>query len=184
MKALDVDFAPPAPPARALVALAAIVMLATVGVLGVGWQQKRLAEQIREAHVAKVAEAAATERQSVAERAARAKKEQPPYAADALAALRLQQFPLNAVLTALETVAVVGVRVTSVDIVTADATVRVQVEFSDYEALMKYLEELNAGEPGERWMLANAQSNSNAIGARPSATLTSRWNQAGSNEHR
>lgn len=175
MKALDIDFAPPAPPARALVALTAVAMMATVGVLGIGWQQKRLGEQIREAHAAKVAQAAAAERQSAAERAKLANRAPPAYAADALAALGLQRFPLNAVLTALETVGVVGVRVTSVDIVTADAMVRVQVEFSDYEALMKYLEELNAGEPGERWMLSNAQTNSNAIGARPSATLTSRW---------
>jgi hypothetical protein len=51
----------------------------------------------------------------------------------------------------------VGVLPVSVDVNAADAMVRVQVEFSTYEALLKYLEDLNAGEPSERWSLATAQ---------------------------
>ena len=82
---------------------------------------------------------------------------------------------MNAVLTALETVGVVGVRVIALDVVTGDGAVRVQVEFSDYEALMKYLNELNAGEPLERWVLVSAQGNAGATTGRPSATLTSTW---------
>jgi hypothetical protein len=72
-------------------------------------------------------------------------------------------------------VGTVGVLPVSVDISAADATVRVQVEFSSYEALLKYLEDLNAGEPNERWILATAQGTAQGASGRPTALIVSRW---------
>lgn len=177
MKAVYAEFVRP-PDVSLLFRVAVAAMAAiTVGLVIVGFQVRAQTDRLQAEAVAQLM--LAREEAAQAARTTVATTPPPPYVADARAALRQQEFPLNAVLTALETVAVVGVRVTSVDIQTGDGAVRVQVEFSDYEALLKYLNELNAGEPTERWSLVNAQNNGAAATGRPSAILTSAWTADG-----
>jgi hypothetical protein len=86
---------------------------------------------------------------------------------------KMASFPLNAVFTALESTRIPGVRVTSLDIQTEAGLVTVDLEFADFEALHKYLDHINAGEPIERWRFVRAQAGqAPALGA---ATITSRW---------
>lgn len=175
MKTVSVDFAPPAKPSPVLMALTMAMGFAAIVFVALGWRASAETQRLHEQSTARAALVSAQAQQAVAAQAAAARYVQAPYAADAWAALNQQQFPLNAVLTAIESVAVIGVRVISVDIVPGDAAVRLQVEFSDYETLMKYMQELNAGEPEERWVLVNAQINNGGALGRPTANLLSAW---------
>ncbi|NKI97720.1 hypothetical protein [Rhizobacter sp. SG703] len=174
MKRIEVDFVrrrPPGPAHWGLAVLLLVVALALVawgGVLRVDAADLR--SQIRASN-----ERADARVQQASRRAEPPAQPPPAYAADANAALRLQRMPLDAALASLEAVGTVGVLPVSVDINAADAMVRVQVEFSTYEALLKYLEDLNAGEPSERWSLATAQGTAQGASGRPIALIVSRW---------
>jgi hypothetical protein len=89
----------------------------------------------------------------------------------------MASFDAAAVLCALETVRVTGVRITALELVALDGNARVELELSDPEALLRYLAELNAGEPAPRWSIVRSQ------GAGPSgpatATLIGNFKPAG-----
>jgi hypothetical protein len=174
MKMLDVEFARPPDHRRVQWILMGLLAVLTVGLLASGMRDRSQSRALISQLDARVAQARADAATLEARRAAAAASV-PAYAADAWRAWRVHQFPLNSVLTALETVAVVGIRVVSVDINAVEQSVRVQVEFPDYDTLMTYLRDLNAGEPVERWMLVSAQTNAGSIAARPTATLASNW---------
>ena len=177
MRTVNVDFADPPKPSRLLMALTLAIGIAAVVFGALGWRESAETRRLHEQSTARAALVSAQAQQAIAAQAAAARSVPAPYEADAWAALNQQQFPLNAVMTAIESVAVIGVRVISVDIAPGDATVRLQVDFSDYETLMKYMQELNAGEPAERWVLVNAQINNGGIAGRPTANLLSTWRQ-------
>jgi hypothetical protein len=82
----------------------------------------------------------------------------PPYQASAEEMLREASSQWPAALTALETIRVSGIRVIAVDIAPAETQMQVEVQFEEYGALLKYVENLNAGEPSRRWTLLKAQS--------------------------
>jgi hypothetical protein len=82
-----------------------------------------------------------------------------PYDASAREMLALATSEWPAMLTALESVEIVGVTPTSVEIAVPERWIRVEVEFADYEKLLAYVDGLNAGEPRPRWVLLQAQSN-------------------------
>ena len=82
---------------------------------------------------------------------------EPPYAEDAMKIAKLAEFPLNSVFASIESARVAGIRMTALDISAADGTVRAEVEFSEFATLLRYVDELNAGEPVRRWILVNAQ---------------------------
>lgn len=99
---------------------------------------------------------------SIARRGAPApasKASEPPYLQDALGIVRIASYDFGRVLTALETVQVPNIKVSSIEIVTAEATARVDVEFNETAALLHYVEELNAGLPelADRWKVTRAQ---------------------------
>ncbi|KQU65052.1 MULTISPECIES: hypothetical protein [unclassified Rhizobacter] len=174
MKRIEVDFVRRQPPGPAWWGLAVLLLVAAFALVAWGWVLRAdaadLRSQIRQSDERANALALQASRRSEA-------PVQPPpaYAADANAALRLQRMPLDAALASLEAVGTVGVLPVSVDVNAADAMVRVQVEFSTYEALLKYLEDLNAGEPSERWSLATAQGTGLGATGRPTALIVSRW---------
>ena len=64
------------------------------------------------------------------------------------------------VLTALETIALVGVTPVSVEIAASEGSglARVEVAFSDHARLLEYLERLNAGQADPQWTLIRAQA--------------------------
>jgi hypothetical protein len=97
----------------------------------------------------------------------------PADAREAARLAKMARFPLNTVFNALESTRIPGVRVTSLDVQTESTLVTVDLEFSDFEALHKYLDHINAGEPTERWRFVRAHAGqAPAMGA---ATITSRW---------
>lgn len=102
-----------------------------------------------------------------------AKQVPPPYAADALKQVRIAGFPLQGVLVALETVTVPGVSLVSVNVDATTGLVRVEVQFGAYVELLSYVEQLNAGEPTQRWTLSQARVT--AAGQPALATIESRW---------
>lgn len=81
----------------------------------------------------------------------------PAYTADAAAIAKMAAFPLDRVLSSLESVQSLGVKVTSLEVSAAAGTVRAELEFADHAALLGYLEAINAGEPRPRWVLMQAQ---------------------------
>ncbi len=84
---------------------------------------------------------------------------EPAYFKDALELSELAAFDAGMVLRVLEAVQVVGVKVTSLDMVPKDGGSRVELEVADSTALLQYLEQLNAGtEPPHIWQLLRTQS--------------------------
>ena len=174
MKRIEVDFVRRQPPGRAAWGVTVLLLAAAVALLAWGWTLRADTAGVRAQMQEWNARADALVHQA-SRRGSVTAQPPPAYAADAHAALRLQRMPVDAALASLESVATVGVLPVSVDISSADATVRVQVEFSTYEALLKYLEDLNAGEPTERWILATAQGTAQGASGRPIALIVSRW---------
>lgn len=155
MRALRIDFAVRRHVRPALgYALAAALFVFAAAQAREGLELQRQAVDL-EARLA-AAQQAADERA----RAARpAPRPEPPYLRDALAVVRAAEYDVGRVLTALETVRVPGVKVTSIEIVPAEDLARVDLELSDAAALTQYLDELNAGlEPSQRWRLLRLQS--------------------------
>src|SRR5205814_1959686 len=97
-----------------------------------------------------------------------------PYGRDALAIVRGAAFPLDRVLTSLEGARVQGVRLTALEIAATDGTVRADLEFTDHEALMRYLADSSAGEERPRSKLVQAQSAAAGTGMN-TATIRSTW---------
>jgi hypothetical protein len=174
MRRIEADFIRRKPPGRAWWGATMLVLLAAVALAAWGWTVREDAAGVRAQMREWNARVDALAHQA-SRRAERPNEPPPAYAADAQAALKLQRVPVDAALASLESVGTVGVLPVSVDISAADATVRVQVEFSSYEALLKYLEDLNAGEPNERWILATAQGTAQGASGRPTALIVSRW---------
>lgn len=174
MKSFNVNFAP----RRQLPAWLWIGL--TLAMLGFAaeqaWQAWSLTQQLRAAeHEAMVLssklEQARIDRQAAVDKA----NIPPPYAKDAETIARMASFPLDQVLKSIESVRIEGVRVSALDVSTVEGAVKLDLEFNSNEALMRYLEELNAGEPQPRWRLLQAQTGSSAsIGG--TASLTSVWN--------
>jgi hypothetical protein len=106
-----------------------------------------------------------------------------PYDASARALMAQVAMPWADGLTALESVAVFGVTPVTIDVLPAEHKVRVELEFADYASLLSYLDQLNAGEPQQRWRLLQAQaplaqSAQQAPTAAPAgvtATVVSEW---------
>lgn len=87
-------------------------------------------------------------------------REPPPYAEDLKRALDRAALPEAVVLKELETVAVVGIQLTSIDIDMANHTATVELQADDDKALGDYLDQLNAGLATPIWhieRLASAQ---------------------------
>lgn len=97
----------------------------------------------------------------------------PRYARDADSIAKMAGFPWNRVLASIENARVQGVKMTSLAIDPAEGSVRIELESTDREGLMRYLGELNAGEEPARWQLLQAQAAANANGI--SAAIGSNW---------
>lgn len=175
MRALHVNFAPePAWKRRALLGAIALSWAFACAASWHTWQEWRTlqaAETALQQAQAKQAEQAAKERALQAELA-----KPKPYAKDAAEVVRIASFPTDQVLHALEVTLVEGVRVTSIDLNPDAATARVELEFDDAGQLMKYLEQINAGDEKPRWSLLQAKMNkAGPAGSSGTASLSSVW---------
>ena len=90
----------------------------------------------------------------------------PPYADDLRRAFDRASLPEAPVLRELETVAVVGIQLTSIDIDMADHVATVELEADSDVALGDYLDQLNAGMPTPVWHIDH-------LAAAPQAVPTS-----------
>lgn len=138
----------------------AAVMIAILG-FTIAAFQVHLGLRYRERALVAESEAALL-RDSIAGRgspATASKVADPPHLQDALAIVRIASNDFGKVLTSLETVQVPNIKVSSIEIVTAEAAARVDVEFTETEALLRYVDGLNAGLPesAERWKVTRAQ---------------------------
>jgi hypothetical protein len=164
MKPLHPEFLPVAPPPRWVAWALALLAVATMALWAAAWLARAEVEQLR--------------RQLAAMNAPRPAPSPPPVAAPAYQEsaremLRERELEWAATLRALESVAMVGVTPTSVDIVVRERAARVEVEFADHGVLLKYLEALNAGLPAPQWHLLSTQAG--AAGGMATATLQRRW---------
>ncbi len=106
-----------------------------------------------------------------------------PYDSSAREMLGLAVSDWPSMLAALESVEIVGVTPTALEISPAEKWIRVDVEFSDYSQLLEYINGLNAGDSQPRWRLIQAQKGAALNGTleRPgsavssSATLRGAW---------
>jgi hypothetical protein len=173
MKALDIDFAPPPrlSPWWWLLPLALACVAAWVA-LG-GWNAWSELQQLRATNERLRLEL--RERMQVVASTGSDGQPPPAYAADALWVAAMASFPLQGVLAALESVSVPTVELGSVEVDTAAARVRIEVQFGVYAELLKYVDQLNAGEPVPRWWLVQARAAAAAGSPTGTATIESRW---------
>lgn len=173
MKALRADFAVRRPigvwPWLALI-LAMSGFAAYQGWLGWVQMNRISALKIEQATLSQELDLAEQSQQQAGEK----RKMTPPYAADAAAILKIASFPLNRVLASLESAQVLGVKITGLEALPLEGTVRVELEFTDHASLLSYIEAINAGEPTPHWVLVQAQV-SQGVPASNSATLMSSW---------
>jgi hypothetical protein len=135
--------------------------------LGLAWRERAATNRLR-AELTQLREQAEQHQAPAATPAP-----EPSYTASALEMLSLSRSAWPSALVTLETAAVPGVTPTALDIVPADHSVRVEVEFSEYSALLKYLDTLNAGLEQPAWELRQALAPSGTAGEKPQlATAT------------
>ena len=172
MKALKVEFAPrPRVPLWLwFTGCALLLAIATEQ----GWRGWQAQQRLHSARGQRVQLSAELERAAQARRdAATQAAVEPPYARDLAAVSKVAAFPIDRVFASVESARVPGVRVTSLEVATAETSARVELEYGDLEALMRYLSELNAGEPRARWSLQSAKAG--AAGAPGNASVVSSW---------
>ncbi len=121
-----------------------------------GFEAQRGAEaleaQVREVH-------RAAEQRAASAQASTQPRPNPPYLRDALAVAQMADWDVGRVLTALEAVRVVGVRVLAIELVPGDKLARVDLELTEAGTLTQYLDELNAGlDAAQRWRLHRFQA--------------------------
>ena len=169
MKALNVDLRTPShPPRWAWIAVAVALFVAASLIVSAAWQARKLAalEAQRDALLKEL-------RMPVPAPHPVARKM--PYDASAREMLALATSEWPAMLTALESVELVGVTPVAIEIAPAERWVRVDVEFADYAALLQYVDGLNAGEAKPRWALVQAQMTARSGGAASVASVKGTW---------
>jgi len=104
-----------------------------------------------------------------------------PYDASARVAVALARAEWAPLLTALESMEVPGVTPIGIEISAMERQVRVELEFADFAAVLRFIDELNAGESVSRWQLTQAQGTARSMGGlassggAPTATIRAGW---------
>ncbi len=172
MRAMAVEFLPPPRMALWWWGLPALLLTAALVLAYRDWRDWRSLQVAKASMAAMQRELEALDAAAFS-RAGNVPPAPPAYAADAARVVAIAIFPLQAVLVALETVAVQGVSLVSVEVDADQAKARIEVEFEAYANLLGYLEQLNAGDPA-RWSLVQARAAGSGGGASV-ATLESHW---------
>lgn len=95
------------------------------------------------------------------------------YAVDAAQLAKAARADLAGVFASLESAQVQGLRVSTLEVNTAERQVRIELELRQTSDLLRYLDAINAGEPADsRWTLVHAQGTGHDLPG--SATLTRR----------
>lgn len=173
MKALEVDFRIRRSPPRWAWIFVGLVIVAAISLgLAARWEL-RLRESLQ------------TERDEIRRQVATPSPEpvitvpRMPYDTSAREMLALASSQWPVMLTALESVEIVGVYVVAIEISPAERWIRAEVEFAEFPALLSFVDGLNGGEPVVRWSLVQAQSgtrsSTGANGALSTATVRVAW---------
>ena len=173
MKALDVDLRERAAPSRWVWGLLGVLVVAAVVAVSLALKESRKLEDLK-AQRDELVRALARPMESP-----RPVTKKMPYDASAREMLALATSEWPKMLTALESVEMVGVTPVGIEVVPAERSIRVEVEFNDYASLLAYIDALNAGEERRPWGLVQAQTGSRAVGsvsaALSVATLQGSW---------
>ena len=157
MNPLAVDLrSRPLPPRGAWIALAVLVLAASGAVTGAVMIQRQL-EVLRAREVSLLQHGAAPPRVPW-----RATTPVTPYDASARVALGQAQAGWVPLLRSLESVEVLGVTVAGIDVSADERQVRVELEYSDFAGLLRFLDDLNAGADSPPWQLVQAQGSPRA----------------------
>jgi len=140
---MNIEFIDPVLPSRrAWIAVAALGALAAVLFAAGRIMEARIAVLESDARARAVASALVQ---------ATPRPEPPPYAEDLKRALDRAALPEAAALKELETVAVIGIQLSSIDIDMATHTATVELQADDDRVLGEYLDQLNAGMTTPLW---------------------------------
>lgn len=148
MKPVKADFRTQRGPGRLHWALAwALIAAAVVSLVdaGMAYQRRRAAQAI------------ALEPVRQAESTATAAPEAKEYERSAREMLAAASVPWPQALTALEAVVVPGVTIRAVDVLATERMIHVEVEATTYAVLLRYVEDLNAGDGPTVWRLVSAE---------------------------
>ena len=149
-------------------------MLLLAVALQQGWSAWQRVHEVRTLEAQNAALQSALERaRQVQQEAQQQAAQAPPYAGDLAAITKVAAFPVERVFASIESARVQGVKLTALDIAPAEGRAKAELEFTDHDALLRYLEALNAGEDKPRWSLV--QSQLGASGAVKTATIVSTW---------
>ena len=147
MKPVRAQFARPRAPSAAWWFTCVALLVACVYVAWLAQQAQRRTKEARSD--VEVSERALSE---VKQSALRQPQLAPaPYETSAREMLAQRSMQWPAVLAALEAVSVAGVRVLSVDLVAAEARVRVELGFATQASALEYVQALTAGVPDSGW---------------------------------
>lgn len=141
---MNIEFVEPPRPSRAAWIVAASLWVLVAVLAGVHVYLQARITRMQEAQ-------RAAEEQARAPIAVASPRAVPPYQAEALEALKRAALPEAAAFAELENVAVVGVRVMSIDDNPGASTVTVELEATSDAVLMDYIDQLNAGLPAPKW---------------------------------
>jgi hypothetical protein len=95
------------------------------------------------------------------------------YRDDAMSIALQRRFLLDLALASVEHAQVAGVRVKALDASSSTGSMKVEIEYGDQESLLKYVEDINAGESMTRWSLVQAQALQTGAGG--SAVIAANW---------
>jgi hypothetical protein len=160
MKPVKAQFRPVARPGAwhiALLVLLALLLVAAVA--AAAWQRWRVESLRRELSVAE-------ERRSAGQ-AAPPPRPEPPYASSAREMLHERAAAWAPMLRTLENAAVIGVTPTRVEFNAADGSARVELVYSDPNALFEYLEMINEGvspKGDAKWKVVQIRADTGAGG--------------------
>jgi hypothetical protein len=155
MRLLPVEFVRPGTLGVRLLWLAAGV--ASVVAIALAWKALELRREVARAERgrAELQTRLANLRAGASQPAA--SRPEPAYQRDAEAIVRMAAFDSAGALRAIEAVQIPGVRVTALELAAAEGTVRVELELTDPDVLLRYVAQLNAGEPTPRWSIVRSQ---------------------------
>jgi hypothetical protein len=177
MRAVRVDFRRPrqVPKWLAVVAIAAMTGL-------LGWQVWRVVTLERE--LGKVrAESAALDSQIQAAREKRRqldeRAQQAAQTPEARMLAKINAFPLDEVLTSVESSRTEGIRLTLLDISAVDGVVRAECEYANTDALLRYVEKLNETSKSTPWQITQLRATGHDNSGAGIAILIARSAQTG-----
>jgi hypothetical protein len=170
MKPIEIDFAPP--PAWRRWLPWGFALLALGASAGFGWRTVETWQAVQVLKARNDEFRARIDARRLAQAAAAASAATPPpWAEDARRLAGIAAFDLEGVLLNVEAAQVEGVRLRTMDVSPSEASARLEIDAPSTEAVLAYVQALNAGLPTAVWHLERLQSDPSV----QTATVGGRW---------